>query len=170
GRLSAMQGMAAVANGYQTASAISSVAQKGGSGSLVTVEAGVGYATSTEQYKGSSQTSQGSTISGGGNVSLTTTQRDLHVVQGNLKAGDTLRLDSARDLVLEAGKSTASEQSEGSNAGVEVGVGVSVGAQTGVYVYAQASVGNHKSDAQNTTWQNTQLAGQNISLTSQGDT
>ncbi|MDL5364131.1 hemagglutinin repeat-containing protein [Xanthomonas sp. NCPPB 2654] len=170
GRLSAMQGMAAAANGYQTASAISSTAGGAGSGSLVSVEAGVGYATSTEQYKGSSQTSQGSTISGGGNVSLTTTQGDLHVVQGNLSAGNTLSLDSARDLVLEAGNSGSSEHSKGSNAGVEVGVGASVGAQFGVYVYAQASVGSHKSDAESTTWQNTQLAGQNISLTSQGDT
>ncbi|WP_241093103.1 hemagglutinin repeat-containing protein [Xanthomonas bonasiae] len=170
GRLSAMQGMAAAANGYQAASAISSTAGGAGSGSLVSVEAGVGYATSTEQYKGSSQTSQGSTISGGGNVSLTTTQGDLHVVQGNLSAGSTLSLDSAHDLVLEAGNSSSSEHSKGSNAGVEVGVGASVGAQTGVYVYVQASVGSHKSDAENSTWQNTQLAGQNISLTSQGDT
>ncbi|WP_255423937.1 hemagglutinin repeat-containing protein [Xanthomonas sp. SI] len=170
GRLSAMQGMAAAANGYQAASAISSTAGDAGSGSLVTVEAGVGYATSTEQYKGSSQTSQGSTISGGGNVSLTSTQGDLHVVQGNLKAGDTLSLDSARDLVLEAGKSTASEQSKGSNAGVEVGVGVSVGAQTGYYAYVQASVGSHSSNVDGATWKNTELAGQTISLASQGDT
>ncbi|WP_371180974.1 two-partner secretion domain-containing protein, partial [Xanthomonas sacchari] len=132
GRLSAMQGMAAAANGYQTASAISSMAGGAGSGALVSVEAGVGYATSTEKYKAGSQTAQGSTISGGGNVSLTSTSGDLHVVQGNLKAGDTLSLDAARDLVLEAGKSSGSEQSKGSNAGLEVGVGASVGAQTGV--------------------------------------
>ncbi|WP_429002470.1 hemagglutinin repeat-containing protein [Xanthomonas sacchari] len=122
GRLSAMQGMAAAANGYQAASAISSLASGAGSGALVSVEAGVGYATSTEKYKAGSQTAQGSTISGGGNVSLTSTSGDLHVVQGNLKAGDTLSLDAARDLVLEAGKSAGSEQSKGSNAGVEVGV------------------------------------------------
>ncbi|WP_267113612.1 hemagglutinin repeat-containing protein [Xanthomonas sacchari] len=170
GRLSAMQGMAAVANGYQTASAISSIAQNGGSGALVSVEAGVGYATSTEKYKAGSQTAQGSTISGGGNVSLTSTSGDLHVVQGNLKAGDTLSLDAARDLVLEAGKSSGSEQSKGSNAGLEVGVGASVGAQTGVYAYAQASVGSHSSNADSATWKNTELAAQNIALTSKGDT
>ncbi|MCW0447430.1 hypothetical protein NB706_000264 [Xanthomonas sacchari] len=170
GRLSAMQGMAAVANGYQTASAISSIAQNGGSGALVSVEAGVGYATSTEKYKAGSQTAQGSTISGGGNVSLTSTNGDLHVVQGNLKAGDTLSLDAARDLVLEAGKSSGSEQSKGSNAGFEVGVGASVGAQTGVYAYVQASVGSHSSNADSATWKNTELAAQNISLTSKGDT
>ncbi|MDY4282987.1 hemagglutinin repeat-containing protein [Xanthomonas sp. LF06-19] len=170
GRLSAMQGMAAVANGYQAASAISSMAGGAGSGALVSVEAGVGYATSTEKYKAGSQTAQGSTISGGGNVSLTSTSGDLHVVQGNLKAGDTLSLDAARDLVLEAGKSSGSEQSKGSNAGLEVGVGASVGAQTGVYAYVQASVGSHSSNADSATWKNTELAAQNISLTSKGDT
>ncbi|MCW0389080.1 hypothetical protein NB722_003619 [Xanthomonas sacchari] len=170
GRLSAMQGMAALANGYQTASAISGVAQKGGSGVLVQAEAGVGYATSTEAYKAGSQTAQGSTISGGGNVSLTSTKGDLHVVQGNLKAGDTLRLDAARDLVLEAGNSTATEQSKGSNAGVEVGVGVSVGAKTGYYAYLQANFGSHSSNVDGATWKNTELAAQNIAFTSKGDT
>ncbi|MCW0410579.1 hypothetical protein NB709_000455 [Xanthomonas sacchari] len=170
GRLSAMQGMAAVANGYQAASAISSMAGGAGSGALVSVEAGMGYATSTEKYKAGSQTAQGSTISGGGNVSLTSTNGDLHVVQGNLKAGETLSLDAARDLVLEAGKSSGSEQSKGSNAGLEVGVGASVGAQTGVYAYVQASVGSHSSNADSATWKNTELAAQNISLTSKGDT
>ncbi|MCC8484877.1 hemagglutinin repeat-containing protein, partial [Xanthomonas campestris] len=62
------------------------------------------------------------------------------------------------------------EQSKGSNAGFEVGVGASVGAQTGVYAYVQASAGSHKSNVDGSTWQNTQLAGQNIVLTSEGDT
>ncbi len=91
-------------------------------------------------------------------------------MQGNLKAGDTLSLDSARDLVLEAGQSVGSEQSKGSNAGFEVGVGAQIGAQTGVYAYVQASAGSHNSNAQSTTWENTQLSGKNVVLTSKGDT
>ncbi|WP_429001658.1 hemagglutinin repeat-containing protein [Xanthomonas arboricola] len=109
-------------------------------------------------------------MTGGGNVSLKTTEGDLHIVQGNLKAGDTLSLDSARDLVLEAGQSVGSEQSKGSNAGFEVGVGAQIGAQTGVYAYVQASAGSHNSNAQSTTWENTQLSGKNVVLTSKGDT
>ncbi|WP_244181116.1 hemagglutinin repeat-containing protein, partial [Xanthomonas melonis] len=163
GRLGAMQNMAAAANAYQTARAVQS-------GSLLSVEAGVGFATNESSFNSSSQLSQGSTITGGGNVSLKTTEGDLRIVQGNLKAGDTLRLDSARDLVLEAGSSSNTEQSKGSNAGFEVGVGASVGAQTGVYAYVQASVGSHKSNVDGSTWQNTQLAGQNIAFTSEGDT
>ncbi|CAD1791296.1 filamentous hemagglutinin [Xanthomonas euroxanthea] len=163
GRLGAMQGMAAAANAYQTAKAVQS-------GSLLSVEAGVGFATNESSFNSSSQISQGSTITGGGNVSLKTTEGDLHIVQGNIKAGDTLSLDSARDLVLEAGNSSNTEQSKGSNAGFEVGVGASVGAQTGVYAYVQASAGSHKSNVDGSTWQNTQLAGQNIVLKSEGNT
>ncbi|WP_425613129.1 hemagglutinin repeat-containing protein [Xanthomonas oryzae] len=170
GRLGAMQGMAAAANAYQSASAISSMAGGAGGGNLLSVEAGVGFATNESSFNSSSQISQGSTITGGGNVRLKTTEGDLHIVQGNIKAGDTLSLDSARDLVLDAGNSSNTEQSKGSNAGFEVGIGASVGAQTGVYAYVQASAGSHKSNVDGSTWQNTQLAGQNIVLKSEGDT
>ncbi|WP_323549371.1 hemagglutinin repeat-containing protein [Xanthomonas campestris] len=163
GRLSTMQNMAAAANAYQSVKAAKS-------GTILSIEAGVGFATSESSFNSNSQTSLGSTITGGGNVSLKTTEGDLHIVQGNIKAGDTLSLDSARDLVLEAGQSVGSEQSKGSNAGFEVGVGAQIGAQTGVYAYVQASAGSHNSNAQSTTWENTQLAGKNVVLTSKGDT
>ncbi|XUP29669.1 hemagglutinin repeat-containing protein [Xanthomonas axonopodis pv. vasculorum] len=163
GRLSTMQNMAAAANAYQGVKAAKS-------GTILSIEAGVGFATSESSFNSSSQISQGSTITGGGNVRLKTTEGDLHIVQGNIKAGDTVSLDSARDLVLEAGQSVGSEQSKGSNAGFEVGVGAQIGAQTGVYAYVQASAGSHNSNAQSTTWENTQLAGKNVVLTSKGDT
>jgi len=41
---------------------------------------------------------------------------------------------------------------------------------SGFYVYAEASVGSSKSNANSTTWQNTTLTGQNISLKAEGDT
>ncbi|KAG1258072.1 hypothetical protein G6F66_014611 [Rhizopus arrhizus] len=129
-----MQGLAAGANAYQAASAISSMAGKGGGGALLSAEAGVGFKTSSSSADGSSQVSRGSTIQGGGNVNLTSTQGDIHVVQGTLSAGNTLSLDSAGDILLEAGKAHVADHSRSSNAGAEVGVGVAVGAQTGVYV------------------------------------
>ncbi|PJK96037.1 hypothetical protein B9Y63_20405 [Stenotrophomonas maltophilia] len=170
GRLQAMQGLAASANAYQSASAIADMAKGAGGGSLLSAEAGVGFKTSSRSADGSSQVSRGSTIQGGGNVNLTSTQGDIHVVQGSLSAGSTLALDSARDILLEAGQANLQSKSKGSNAGAEVGVGVSVGAQTGVYVYAEASVGSSKSNAESSTWQNTTLAGSTISLKAEGDT
>lgn len=170
GRLQAMQGMAAGANAYQAASAISAAAGGAGSGSLFSAEAGIGFKSSSSSAEGSSTVSRGSTIQGGGNVNLTSTSGDIHVVQGNLSAGNTLALDSAGDILLEAGKAHLQDKSRSNNAGAEVGVGVSVGAQTGVYVYAEASVGSSKSNADSSTWQNTTLTGQNISLKAEGDT
>ncbi|WP_241487549.1 hemagglutinin repeat-containing protein, partial [Stenotrophomonas maltophilia] len=169
-RLQKMQGLAAGANAYQAASAISSMAGKGGGGALLSAEAGVGFKTSSSSADGSSQVSRGSTIQGGGNVNLTSTQGDIHVVQGNLSAGNTLSLDSAGDILLEAGKAHVADRSKSSNAGAEVGVGVAVGAQTGVYVYAEASVGSSKSNAESSTWQNTTLTGKNVSMKAEGDT
>nr|WP_238492766.1 hemagglutinin repeat-containing protein [Stenotrophomonas indicatrix] len=72
--------------------------------------------------------------------------------------------------MLEAGKAHVADRSKSSNAGAEVGVGVVVGAQTGVYVYAEASVGSSKANSDSNTWQNTTLTGQNISLKAEGDT
>ncbi|WP_262239238.1 hemagglutinin repeat-containing protein [Stenotrophomonas maltophilia] len=169
-RLQKMQGMAAGANAYQAASAISALSGRGGSGELFRAEAGIGFKTANSSADGSSRVSRGSTIQGGGNVNLTSTQGDIHVVQGNLSAGNTLSLDSAGDILLEAGKAHVADRSKSSNAGAEVGVGVSVGAQTGVYVYAEASVGSSKANAESSTWQNTTLTGKNISMKAEGDT
>lgn len=170
GRLQAMQSMAAGGNAYQAASAISAMSGNAGGGSLLSAEAGVGFKTASSSADGSSQVSRGSTIQGGGSVNLTSTQGDIHVVQGNLSAGGTLSLDSAGDIRLEAGKAHVTDRSKSSNAGAEVGVGVSVGAQTGVYVYAEASVGSSKSNSDSSTWQNTTLTGKNISMKAEGDT
>ncbi|QBR43697.1 hemagglutinin repeat-containing protein [Stenotrophomonas indicatrix] len=169
-RLQKMQGMAAGANAYQAASAISALSGRAGSGDLFSAEAGIGFKTANSSADGSSTVSRGSTIQGGGNVNLTSTTGDIHVVQGNLSAGNTLSLDSAGDILLEAGKAHVADRSKSSNAGAEVGVGVVVGAQTGVYVYAEASVGSSKSNSDSNTWQNTTLTGQNISLKAEGDT
>ncbi|MDF2481642.1 MAG: hypothetical protein K0R79_1999 [Stenotrophomonas indicatrix] len=171
-RLQKMQGMAAGANAYQAASAIRGLASDGvtGSGELFRAEAGIGFKTANSSADGSSTVSRGSTIQGGGNVNLTSTTGDIHVVQGNLSAGNTLSLDSAGDILLEAGKAHVADRSKSSNAGAEVGVGVVVGAQTGVYVYAEASVGSSKANSDSNTWQNTTLTGQNISLKAEGDT
>ncbi len=147
GRLATMQGMAAGASAYQAASAISSMAKGPGSGSILSAEAGIGFAQDKSQYDGNSSTAVGSNISGGHNVTLTSTEGDIHGVQANLKAGDTLTLDSAKNIVLEAGKSTQSSDGKSSNVGAEVGVGVSVGAQTGVYVYGQVSTGSSKNSS-----------------------
>ncbi|MDR0780221.1 MAG: hemagglutinin repeat-containing protein, partial [Pseudomonadales bacterium] len=170
GRVQTARGMAAAADAYQVGSAIAGMVSDYGSGELFKAEVGTGFATSDSSYKGQSQISQGSNVSGGGNVTLTTTEGDLHITQGSLSAGDTLSLSSAKDLILEAGKSTGMEKSDGHNAGFETGVGVSVGVKTGVYAYVQANAGSNHANTKSATYQNTHLGAETINLTAQNDT
>lgn len=169
-RLATMQGMAAAANAYQTASAISGMAGGPGGGAVLGAEAGIGFAQGKSQYDASSSTAVGSNISGGRNVTLTSTEGDIHGVQASLKAGDALTLDSARDILLEAGQSRYDSSGKSSNVGAEVGMGVSVGEQTGVYVYGQVNAGSSKNRTEATYYENSHLAGDTINLRSRGDT
>jgi filamentous hemagglutinin len=165
GRLQAMQTLATAANAYQAYSALN-----GGSGSIVKAEAGVGFATADSQDQSRYVQAQGSTIQGGGNVNLSSTEGDITATGAKISAGDTLTLDSARDILLTAGKNSVASSGDNHNAGVEVGVGASVGAETGVYVYASASIGSGKYDLNANTNSNTQLSGNTVTLKSQDDT
>jgi filamentous hemagglutinin len=169
-RLKAMQGMAAVANGYQAASAIGAMAGGAGSGTLIKGEVGIGFASSSDANNSNGSTAQGSAINGGGNVNLTASAGDLHATGATLGAGKTLTLDAARNIVLDASQSTYHADGKNSSAGVEVGVGYSVGAQTGVYAYVAANVGQGHSNSDGTTNNNTQLKADTINIGSKGDT
>ena len=165
GRLQAMQGMAAAAQGYGAGKAIAS------NGILVKGEVGVVFASSSNSSNMNGATAVTSTVNGGNNVTLTSTAGDIHATGATLGAGKTLSLDSARDIVLDASQSTAHGDGKNNSAGVEVGVGFQAGAQgTGVYAYASANVGNghHRSDS--TTNNNTQLKADTLNITSKGDT
>lgn len=174
GRLQAMQGLAAAANGYQVASAASAALKDGGSGELLKAEVGVGFTTANSQDRSNYTQAQGSNIQGGGNVTLTTTEGDIHATGAHIAAGDaagkTLTLDSARNILLDAGQSTTISSGSNHSAGVEVGVGYEVGAQTGAYAYATANVGNGNYNNTATTNSNTQLSGNTVTLKSKGDT
>lgn len=165
GRLQAMQGMAAAAQGYGAGKAIAS------NGILVKGEVGMGFASSSNSSNMNGATAVASTINGGNNVTLTSTAGDIHATGASLGAGKALSLDSARDIVLDASQSTAHRDGKNNSAGVEVGVGFQAGAQgTGVYAYASASVGNGHNRSDSTTNNNTQLKADTLNITSKGDT
>ncbi|MFC5474728.1 hemagglutinin repeat-containing protein [Paraherbaspirillum soli] len=165
GRLQAMQGLAAASNAYQAVSAAT-----GMSGALIKGEVGIGFASANSQDRGSSSQAQGSTIQGGGNVNLTSTDGDIHATGASIAAGKTLTLDSAKNILLDAGQSSAAISGSNHNAGLEVGVGYSIGAQTGVYAYISANVGNGNYNNSATTNSNTHLSGDTVTLQSKGDT
>ena len=162
-RTQALQGLAAGAQAYQSYSDI-----KGGS--VAKAEAGIGFSTSKNQQSTSYATSQPNQISAGGNVNLTSTAGDIHLQNTQVKAKETISLDSAKNILLESGQSQEKAQGKNSNAGLSVGVGASVGAQTGVYIYGEAGYGKGSNQLDRNTHSQTTLEANKVSLTSKGDT
>ena len=176
GRLQAMQGMAAAGNAYQAASAVtdmltSTPTSKGyGSGNILKAEVGIGVSSSRSNDNSTYSTSVGNTLTAGNNIHLTSTDGNIHAQQTDMMAGDTIALNSAKDILLDAGQSTEHTDGQHSNYGAEIGVGVTVGAQTGVYAYAQASAGKGSYNTDTVTNSNTHLTADKIQINSQGDT
>ena len=174
GRVKELQGLAAAANAYQVASAANAVAGGAGSGTLLKAEVSAGFSTATSQNSSNNSQAVGSSIQGGGSVSLTSTEGDIHATGANIAAGtaagNTLTLNSAKAIILDASQNTSNANGNNHSSGVQVGVGYEVGTQSGAYAYASASVasGHHNDNA--TINNNTQLSGNTVTLKSKADT
>ena len=117
--MQALQGLAAAAEGYQVASAAMAAAGGNGSGELLKAEVGVGFSTAKSQNSSNYNNAVGSSIDGGGNVSLTSTQGDIHATGATIAAGsasgNTLTLNSANAIILDASQSNSSANGSTNN-------------------------------------------------------
>ena len=171
-RLKAAQLMGAAAKGY------SDYTDAAAGGALLRAEVGAGFSHSRQRQESEAQISQGNTVNAkeititarSGNLTATQTNFTSRDSEGKRIEGSRVTLNAAKDIVLQAGESHEQRTGKQQNAGVEVGVGVSVGAQTGVYVYGQAGFGNGKQNETHTTYQNSHLDTETLSLNSGGDT
>ena len=175
-RTRALQGLAAGAQAYQLADGVGKVAdalknQTGQQGAvLLSVEAGFGFKTASKEQNQNYRQSQQSSLKAGGDINIRSREGDITVQGSNITAGDTIRLDSARDILLQSAQDSQHQDGKNRNAGVQVGVGVSVGAQTGVYIYAEAAYGKGKNRSDSQTHQNTLLQSDKLQLSSKGNT
>ena len=175
-RTRALQGLAAGAQAYQLADGVGKVAdavknQTGQQGAvLLSVEAGFGFKTAGKEQNQNYRQSRESSLKAGGDINIRSREGDITVQGSNITAGDTIRLDSARDIRLLSAQDSQHQDGKNRNAGVQVGVGVSVGAQTGVYIYAEAAYGKGKNRSDSQTHQNTLLQSDKLQLSSKGNT
>ncbi|WP_047761821.1 hemagglutinin repeat-containing protein, partial [Neisseria arctica] len=163
-RTQALQTLAAGAQAYSAYNTATS------GGALAKAEVGFGFKTANSSQDQSQSLSQGNVLNAGGNLNIQSTEGDIRLQNTQAKAGDTIRLDSAKDLLLESGQSAQTADGKNSSLGASVGVGASVGAQTGVYAYGEVggSKGRNRYLAQ--THDHTTLKADNIQLASEGDT
>ena len=171
-----MQTLAAGAQAYQLADGVGKVAdavknQTGQQGAvLLSVEAGFGFKTAGKEQNQNYRQSRESSLKAGGDINIRSREGDITVQGSNITAGDTIRLDSARDIRLLSAQDSQHQDGKNRNAGVQVGVGVSVGAQTGVYIYAEAAYGKGKNRSDSQIHQNTLLQSDKLQLSSKGNT
>ena len=137
---------------------------------LLSVEAGFGFKSAGKEQNQHYRQSRQSSLKAGGDINIRSREGDITVQGSNITAGDTIRLDSARDILLQSAQDSQHQDGKNRNAGVQVGVGVSVGAQTGVYIYAEAAYGKGKNRTDSQTHQNTLLQSDKLQLSSKGNT
>ncbi|PIT39383.1 hemagglutinin repeat-containing protein [Snodgrassella alvi] len=142
--------------------------QKGAT--LLKVETGIGFKSSKSRQDSSYSNSQSNQLTAGGNVNLISTEGDIHLQNTQVSAKDNINLNSARDILLEAGQNRQKADGKNSSVGMSVGVGASIGAQTGVYIYGEvgASSGSNHLDAK--TYSQTTLQSDKLNIISKGDT
>ena len=160
-RTRALQGMAAAAKGYSTVA---------GNGALFKAEVGFGFKTARSQQEQSYEHSQSNTLAAGRNLSLTSREGDIRLQNTQAKAGDTLSLDSARDIILEAGGNRQRADGKNSHLGVSGGVGVSLGAQTGFYAYVEVGGGKGENHLDAQSHGQTRLQAKHLAINSQRNT
>ncbi|MHA3062074.1 hemagglutinin repeat-containing protein, partial [Acinetobacter sp. ANC 4636] len=162
-RTKTLQGLAAVAQGYQSYSDLQGAY-------VAKAEAGIGFKTSQSEQKSTYASSQQNLLNAGGNINLTSTEGNIHLQNTQVTAKDTISLDSAKDILLESGQSQQKADGKNSNAGLSVGYGASFGAQTGVYFYAEAGYGQGSNHTDNNIHSNTTLQSDQLKIKSLGDT
>lgn len=175
-RLAALKGTQAALSGVQAGQALAMDQAKGTSDSGNTNTVGVSASLGSQSSKSSShmqsETTAGSTLNAGNNVTIKATGSDITVAGSQIKAGQDVTLDAARDVNLLAAQDTQQTTGKNSSSGGSIGVGLGAGSGgTGISISASAnsSKGHERG---NGVWQNetTVDAGNQLTINSGRDT
>ncbi|MEP9090288.1 contact-dependent inhibition effector 16S rRNA endonuclease [Enterobacter cloacae] len=157
-RLAALQGTQAALSGVQAGQAVALDQLKGDSdkrnNNTIGVSASIGSQSSKSSSHMESETTTGSSLSAGNNVTIKATGSDITVAGSQIKAGKDVTLDAARDVNLIASQDTQQTTGKNSSSGGSLGVGVGVGsggAGISISANANSSKGHEKG---NGVWQN----------------
>ena len=183
GRLNALQNTKAALSGVQAAQAAELDKLNADAGKSATntvgISASYGSQSSKSETRTDSRQSQGSTLTAGQNLSITATGKnhnaqsgDITITGSQLKAGNDLSLDAARDITLQSAQNSESTVGKNSSKGGNVGVGIGAGSGGyGISVSAGVNAGKGHENGNGLTHAETTLdAGSNLNLTSGRDT
>lgn len=135
----------------------------------------IGGSSSESTRTQSSDTSAGSRVQAGGNVTITATGggRDSNIlIRGSeIDAGKNVNLSADNNVTLEAAANTHEQSSTSRSSNSSIGVGVSFGDTNGITLEVAAGSQRGRDNGTDGAWTNTTVnAGQNVNIASGGDT
>ena len=189
-RLAAVRGLAAAQTLHQNRARLGAVAEALAKGDVseaasaagVQLQVSVGSSRSSGSSSTSMSAATGSSIVGGGNVSITATGRtdasgnaiagtgDLTMTGANV-AGANVALAANNDIVLKSAQSTEQSVSTNSASAWMAGLGIGLGKQRSLGFFANGAVGSGHGNGSTVTQQDTTIAaGQRLTIRSGRDT
>ncbi|OCZ55086.1 hypothetical protein A7P22_03515 [Achromobacter insolitus] len=144
------------------------------------IQISVGASKSVSETKRTQESVFGSSVMGGGNVSIVTLGErgvpgsgDLSII-GSDVTGKNVLLGATNDLSLLSEAQSSTETSTNKNSGWKVGVGIGVsdsGSGGGINIFASGYMGSGNAKGNGTTYRETQISARdNLTLTSGRDT
>lgn len=181
-RLAGLQATKAALSGAQAVQAARLDAAKGGdpaNNASIGVMASLGSQSSKSTSHFEQDTTTGSTLNAGNDLNITATGKgkganngDISIGGSQLKAGNDISLNAARDINLTSSANTQKLESSNASKGGSIGVGLTAGSGgTGISVSASMNAAKGGEKGNGTNWNETTLdAGHQVNLSSGRDT
>ncbi len=171
-RLQALQGMKAVLSGYQAYQGTQIDTNNQGASSFVGISVSLGAQRSSSSQTSEQSQSFASTLNAGHDISVVARQGDITAVGSQLKAANNVELNASRAINLLSARNTESMTGSNSSSGGNIGVSFGLSnSGAGFSVFANVNAAKGRELGNGNSWSETTVdAGQQIALTSGGDT
>ncbi|HFT0335823.1 TPA: hemagglutinin repeat-containing protein, partial [Klebsiella quasipneumoniae] len=172
GRLAALSGLQSALSGVQAYQASQMQTADSSPESMIGVNLSWGSQSSKSTQRQTQNTSRGSSLMAGNNLSIIATETDINVEGSQLQAGGSALLNAARDVNLFSAENASTLSGKNESHGSSFGVGINFGqGANGLTVSASANAGKGHEKGNSLTHNETTLsAGERVTIVSGRDT
>ncbi|WP_409338965.1 hemagglutinin repeat-containing protein [Klebsiella sp. RC2] len=171
-RLAALSGLQSALSGVQAYQASQMQTADSSPESMIGVNLSWGSQSSKSTQRQTQNTSRGSSLMAGNNLSVIATETDINVEGSQLQAGGSALLNAARDVNLFSAENASTLSGKNESHGSSFGVGINFGqGANGLTVSASANAGKGHEKGNSLTHNETTLsAGERVTIVSGRDT
>ncbi|MGE5987666.1 hemagglutinin repeat-containing protein [Klebsiella michiganensis] len=172
GRLAALSGLQSALSGVQAYQASQMQTADSSPESMIGVNLSWGSQSSKSTQRQTQNTSRGSSLMAGNNLSIIATETDINVEGSQLQAGGSALLNAARDVNLFSAENASTLSGKNESHGSSFGVGINFGqGANGLTVSASANAAKGHERGNSLTHNETALsAGERVTIVSGRDT